>query len=595
MALNDLLIIANNNKKIGISEERINEIKKPLRKYFAFWRMYPDLFVDFMQTGGKSVYLNDKGQRCYQNDSGQEVKLTFSLFFYQRVFLRIGMRFKYVYAVFPRAYSKSFLSVLIMMIRCILYPGAHLFSAAGGKEQSSQILQEKTLDICNKIPAFKREIDWSRGATSMGKDHCKVIFKNKSDYENLAARESTRGLRKHSGLLEECVGIDQKMLQEILIPLMNVSRQCMDGTTHEEEVLNQSQLYITTAGYKNTYSYDKLIQTLVQMLTEPDKAFVMGGTWRIPVAIGLQPKNFINDLKKDSTFNEASFGREYESKWSGTVEDAFFDGEKFDRNRILQKPENEWSGRSSSQAYYILSVDVGRKGCQSVICVFKVTPQPQGTSIKNLVNIYTIEDGHFEDQAIKIKKLFYKYKARRVVIDGNGLGIGLLDYMIKSQVDGSGDYYPPFGIYNDDENFYKKFRTNDTEDEAIYIIKANAPINTEAYSTVQSQIESGKVKFLIEEKIAKNKLLGTKVGQAMSPEQRNEYLIPYKLTSILKEEMLNLREENEGINIILRQANKSVKKDKFSALCYGLYYIKQEEDNKRKKKRFNAKDWRLFN
>lgn len=595
MALNDLLKITNNNKKIGISEERINEIKEPLRKYFAFWRMYPDLFVDFMQTGGKAVYLNDKGQRCYQNDNGQEIKLTFSLFFYQRVFLRIGMRFKYVYAVFPRAYSKSFLSVLIMMIRCILYPGAHLFSAAGGKEQSSQILQEKTLDICNKIPAFKREIDWSRGATSMGKDHCKVIFKNNSDYENLAARESTRGLRKHSGLLEECVGIDQKMLQEILIPLMNVSRQCMDGTTHEEEVLNQSQLYITTAGYKNTYSYDKLIQTLVQMLTEPDKAFVMGGTWRIPVAIGLQPKNFINDLKKDSTFNEASFGREYESKWSGTVEDAFFDGEKFDRNRILQKPENEWSGRSSSQAYYILSVDVGRKGCQSVICVFKVTPQPQGTSIKNLVNIYTIEDGHFEDQAIKIKKLFYKYKARRVVIDGNGLGIGLLDYMIKSQVDGSGDYYPPFGIYNDDENFYKKFRTNDTEDEAIYIIKANAPINTEAYSTVQSQIESGKVKFLIEEKIAKNKLLGTKVGQAMSPEQRNEYLIPYKLTSILKEEMLNLREENEGINIILRQANKSVKKDKFSALCYGLYYIKQEEDNKRKKKRFNAKDWRLFN
>ena len=46
----------------------------------------------------------------------------------------------------------------------------------------------------------------------MGKDHCKVIFKNGSDYENLAARESTRGLRKHSGLLEECVGIDQKML-----------------------------------------------------------------------------------------------------------------------------------------------------------------------------------------------------------------------------------------------------------------------------------------------------------------------------------------------------------------------------------------------
>ena len=595
MALQDLLKISDNKKKIGISEERIAAIKKPLRQQFAFWRVYPDLFVDFMQTGGKPVYLNENGQRCYTNDKDEEVKLTFSLFFYQRVFLRIGMRYKYVYAVFPRAYSKSFLSVLILMIKCILYPGAQLFSAAGGKEQSSSILQEKTLDICNKIPAFKREIDWSRGATSMGKDHCKIIFKNGSSYENLAARESTRGLRKHGGLLEECVGIDQKMLQEVLIPLMNVSRRCMDGSVHEEEQLNQSQLYITTAGYKNTYSYDKLIQTLVQMIVEPEKAFILGGTWRIPVAIGLQPKNFIRDLKKDTTFNEASFAREYESRWSGTVEDAFFDGEKFDRNRVLQKPEYEFSGRSSQQAYYILSVDVGRKGCQSVICIFKVTPQAQGTSFKNLVNIYTIEDGHFEDQAIKIKKLFYKYKARRVVIDGNGLGIGLLDYMVKSQVDNVGDYYPPFGVYNDEEKFYKKYRTDDTEDEAIYIIKANAPINTEAYSIVQSQIESGKVKFLIEEKIAKNKLLGTKVGQNMTPEQRNEYLIPYVLTSILKEELLNLREENEGINIILRQANKSIKKDKFSALCYGLYYIKQEEDSKRRHKRFKASDWKLFN
>ena len=167
--------------------------------------------------------------------------------------------------------------------------------------------------------------------------------------------------------------------------------------------------------------------------------------------------------------------------------------------------------------------------------------------------------------------------------------------MVKSQVDSVGDYYPPFGVYNDEEKFYKKYRTDDTEDEAIYIIKANAPINTEAYSIVQSQIESGKVKFLIEEKIAKNKLLGTKVGQNMTPEQRNEYLIPYVLTSILKEELLNLREENEGINIILRQANKSIKKDKFSALCYGLYYIKQEEDSKRRRKRFKASDWKLFN
>ena len=72
----------------------------------------------------------------------------------------------------------------------------------------------------------------------------------------------------------------------------------------------------TTAGYKNTYSYEKLIQLLVRMVVEPDKAFILGGTYRIPVLLGLQPKNFIADLKKDSTFNEASFGREYKILYS---------------------------------------------------------------------------------------------------------------------------------------------------------------------------------------------------------------------------------------------------------------------------------------
>jgi hypothetical protein len=81
----------------------------------------------------------------------------------------------------------------------------------------------------------------------------------------------------------------------------------------------------------------------------------------------------------------------------------------------------------------------------------------------------------------------------------------------------------------------------------------------------------------------------------MTQDERSNYLKPFNLTSILKEEMMNLREENEGINIILKQANRGIRKDKFSAFEYGLYYIKQDEDKKRKKKKFNAKDWCFMN
>ena len=576
MALQDLLDLSDSRKKIGLSEERVRAVISIGRQYIAYWREYPDMFVDYLLEMGNPQ--------------------DFKFFFYQRVFLRIAMRHQYVYAVFPRAYSKSFLSIMTLMIRCILYPKCKLFVTSGGKEQAAGIMKEKVQEICNLIPAFKQEIDWTRGKTLEGKDYAKYVFQNESYFDNIAARESSRGKRRHAGVIEECVGVDGQILSEVIIPTMNISRMCMDGSTHPEEQLNKSQLYITTAGYKNTYPYDKLIQFLVWQIVKPEKAMIMGGTYKIPVLVKLLDKNFVKDLKMDGTFNESSFAREYESKWSGTVEDAFFNSESFDRNRILKQPEKEASGRIGKGGFYVLSMDVGRKGCDSVVCVFKVTPQPQGVSLKQLVNIFTLSDEHFEDQCIKVKKLFYKFKAKRLVIDGNGLGIGLLDYLVKPQIDpDTNELFPDFGVYNDEDGYYKKYRTQNCEQDALYVIKANAPINTEAHANAQTQLSSGKVKMLIDERVAKTKLLGTKVGQNMTPEERAEYLKPFTLTSILKEEMMNLREETEGVNIILKQANRGIRKDKFSAFEDGLYYIKHEEDNKKKKKKFNAKEWCFFN
>lgn len=576
MALQDLLDLSDSRKKIGLSEERVRAVISIGRQYIAYWREYPDMFVDYLLEMGNPQ--------------------DFKFFFYQRVFLRIAMRHQYVYAVFPRAYSKSFLSIMTLMIRCILYPKCKLFVTSGGKEQAAGIMKEKVQEICNLIPAFKQEIDWTRGKTLEGKDYAKYVFQNESYFDNIAARESSRGKRRHAGVIEECIGVDGQILSEVIIPTMNISRMCMDGSTHPEEQLNKSQLYITTAGYKNTYPYDKLIQFLVWQIVKPEKAMIMGGTYKIPVLVKLLDKNFVKDLKMDGTFNESSFAREYESKWSGTVEDAFFNSESFDRNRILKQPEKEASGRIGKGGFYVLSMDVGRKGCDSVICVFKVTPQPQGVSLKQLVNIFTLSDEHFEDQCIKVKKLFYKFKAKRLIIDGNGLGIGLLDYLVKPQIDpDTNELFPDFGVYNDEDGYYKKYRTQNCEQDALYVIKANAPINTEAHANAQTQLSSGKVKMLIDERVAKTKLLGTKVGQNMTPEERAEYLKPFTLTSILKEEMMNLREETEGVNIILKQANRGIRKDKFSAFEYGLYYIKHEEDNKKKKKKFNAKEWCFFN
>ena len=80
MALNDLLQLSS-SKKIGLSEERVTPLLPKIREYTAFWREYPDLFVDFLAGPNAD----------------------FKFYFYQRVFLRAVMRHKYSYATFPRA------------------------------------------------------------------------------------------------------------------------------------------------------------------------------------------------------------------------------------------------------------------------------------------------------------------------------------------------------------------------------------------------------------------------------------------------------------------------------------------------------------
>lgn len=580
MSLQSLLELSDSRglKKQGLSEERLKAQLPHLRNLVSFYREYPDYLIDFM-----------KGP-----DS------TFNFYFYQRIFLRIVMRHRYVYATFPRAYSKSFLSMMVLMLRCILYPNSHLFVTTGGKEQAASITIAKTEEICKLIPSLNNEIDWTRGASKKSKDDVKYIFKNGSSIDILAAKQSSRGQRRTGGLMEECVLIDGDILNEVIIPTTNVDRLLPDGTRHKEEVINKSQIYITTAGWKNSFAYDKLIELLIQSVIEPDRVMIMGGTYETPVTEGLLDEDFVDQLKLQGTFKEESFDREYRSLWSGDAENAFYSSEKFDKHRVLLQPEYEYSGRSSKNAYYVLGVDVGRIGCTTEVCVFKVTPQPQGTSLKSLVHIYTYEAEHFEDQAIHIKKLYYKYKARVISIDANGLGIGLVDFMVKSQVDPeSGDSLPPFGVEGgtseDAVEPYKKIKGADVEENALYLIKANAPINTEAYSYAQTQLSSGKIKFLIDESMAKTKLMSTKVGQNMDSDKRNEFLKPFTLTSILREQMLNLVEKNSGVNIILEQSSKSIKKDKFSAFIYGLYYIKQEEDNKRKRRKRHISDFMFMN
>lgn len=163
-----------------ITNERLMSIMEVLRQYISYWRSYPDMFVDMV--------LKPK-------DSN------FNFFFYQRILLRAFARNRYVFATFTRAFSKSFLGILFQTIKCILYPGIKVFIVAGSKEQAASIAREKIEELFEMFPALRYETIEKK--IQFQKDYVRVPFKNGAKFDVVGALESTRGGRRHSGIMEE--------------------------------------------------------------------------------------------------------------------------------------------------------------------------------------------------------------------------------------------------------------------------------------------------------------------------------------------------------------------------------------------------------
>lgn len=364
--------------------------------------------------------------------------------------------------------------------------------------------------------------------------------------------------------------------------LLNVDRPMTNGDKNEKEP-QQVQLWISSAAEKNTFCYDKTIEMLEQQILNPRHTFMWGFDFRVPVLTGLLSKEYLNELKMSPTFNELGFAKEYMSRFVGGSADAWFDFEKLNKARKLVNPETHEKIREGLESYYIISVDIGRLGCQSVATILKVYPNINEGFKINLVNIYvlgkTMEEKVFDRQVIELKKLIKNFNPKQVVIDINGIGVAFADYMIKESYDPeTGTIYPAYGFTNREE--YIPMQQRGCQ-KILYGIKANAQLNSDMHSALYAKIYQGNLKFLISEQQAKSKLLATRRGQRMSPEAQNARLLPHQLTSILINEIMNLKIKATGVSnqIAVEQINERMLKDKFSALEMGVWYIVNEENS----------------
>lgn len=548
-------------KGIVLNEDYLEAHYDELCELFSIFTAYPDIFLDTIAP----------------SDSN------FNLFFYQRVVLRAIMRYRDIFVTAPRAFSKSFITILALILQCIFMPGTKRFICAPAKKQSAQIAKEKILEIYERWPLLRREVvggDITDTPGNFGTDYVSLKFRNKSIFDVVGALDSQRGGRRQGGLIDEVRDHDEKPINEIVLPLLNVSRRLPDGTVNPKEP-NQQRIFMTSSSSKTCFAYDIMLDIFEDAIIHPNDSFCLGCDYRVPMLHGLIDRTYINKLRASPSYNERSFAQEYCSIWEGASDDAWFNIDKAEKCRKLKNPELYAKYRGQPNVFYLLSVDVGRIHDQTVVCVFRVNISAEGRHYATLVNIRVLarqaNTKTFTQQAIELKQMIQAYDPKEVVIDINGLGVGLGDEMIKEQVDDHGIFYPAYGFSNDD-NYLLTQPKNAIK--ILYGIKANGALNSKIHSNVYARLSSGAVRLLIPEQEAKIALLATKVGQSMSPVQRVERLMPHEITSLLIQEMSNLRLKKTGTStdITLERINERYPKDKYSAFAYGLYRIKEIEE-----------------
>lgn len=186
-------------KGVVLNEDYLKEHFDEIGDMFSIFTAYPDIYLDLIKP----------------QDSN------FELFFYQRITLRAVMRYKDIFITAPRAFSKSFITILGLILQCVFIPGTKRFICAPNKNQSAQIAKEKIVEIYDHWPLLRKEViggEISDTPGNFGKDYVTLKFRNGSQFDVVGALDSQRGGRRHGGLIDEIRDHEEQPINEIVLP-----------------------------------------------------------------------------------------------------------------------------------------------------------------------------------------------------------------------------------------------------------------------------------------------------------------------------------------------------------------------------------------
>lgn len=509
----------------------------------------------------------------------------------------------YTAYIAARGQGKTYLISLYCCVRCILYPGTKVCVAAGRRSQSINILELIQNTFMINSPALKREI--KNITTSPNNPFC--VFENGSIIKVVTANDTARGNRANIVICDEFRMIAESAVDTVLRRLISDERHppYRDNPKYAHISERNKEIYLTSAWFKDHWSYKKVEDFYVKMV-QGAPYFVCGLPYQLSIKEGLYSADQAIEEMSEATFNESRWAREMECCWTGDTEGSFFNYEAINRTRQLKFPmlpsyvlppklsaKDMGIVNKQLDEIRIISVDIAlmsstkkSENDASAIFVNRMTPNAYGRYYSNIVYAESHEGETTQKQALRTRRLYEEYSADYIVIDGKGVGAGVVDLLLDDIYNpDTGETYGALSCCNNPDLAARC--TGMDAPKALWVINnQTARFNSECAFSLREGFRSGKIRLLTSDYESPDYFNEVRGWGSINPIEKEVVTLPYVNTTCLVDEIVNLKYEDTQSGVKVYEKS-GYRKDRYSSLSYNYWVACQLEDKSRIKRKSN--------
>lgn len=515
--------------------------------------------------------------------------LGLSLKWFQQILLWCMMHYNFVMYLAARGQGKTYLTALFCCVRCILFPGTKIVVSSGTLKQANEVLLKIQDDFMKQSSILRSEIE----KCNIGQNDASIYFKNGSWIKTRTSSENSRSARANCIVVDEFRMVDKTVINTVLRKFLTSPRQpkYLQKPEYAHMQERNKEIYMSSAYFKSSWAYRKAQSYTLNFFDDTKKYFICGLPYQVSVREGLLSRSQLEDEMSEADYNELVQQMEMECLWFGDTDGSLFKFDELTARRRLRKAFPPLSfcndkisiPKLTATGKRILSIDVAlmqstkkKKNDASAIFINDLIQVNDTAYQSNFVYGETFEGLKTDELGMIVMKYFYEYQCTDLVLDTNGIGLGVYDFITKEQIcQENGKRYQAMTCIND-KDMAERCKVRDAN-KVVWSVKANANFNNEICVLLRNGIQNGKINFLIPEQDADSSLKETYKGYfKMSPTEQAKLKMSYIQTTFAVYELIKLDHEVKNGNIKVKEV-EGMRKDRYSSIAYSYWCACQLE------------------